>query len=349
MKKRASDEAFANLRALLVGNAAPLRVSDAELAAAARAGEVVCLASAARPALLAHLRGDVERVVFFDIALSDGLERIAATFRSAGITRVALLKGSGTCFYLYTDTRMRQRRDIDLLVAEQEFEAALRALSGAGWRATPPAAWWELDDRDRYEVPLRWPLGSGSIECDLHRRLTVWRIFPAAEAELLERATPRGTAPLPVLHPEDTLIHVALQLATSSYAPPLKVWLDLALLARHEAVDLERVAHIAARRRLSRPLWAALHVVARWFGVTLPPSIEARLRPLDGTATLLKALLAGNGATPLSAGALPELAARQLAKLLALGDAPVWVGIISQYAGARSRQLERLARRHLRW
>lgn len=329
---------FAALRAVLGGPPAP-SVRPARLAAAAREGQVVRVAARRAPEIAELLAEDAMRAVGLDLALEQATRTLRALFEGAGIAKLALLKGSATAHYLYEDPSERQRKDVDLLVAEAEFPAAEAALIDAGWERIDPGTWWSESPSHRHESTFRRGFSGVSLECDLHRRLTAWRAFAVDHAGILERARPRGGSVLPACHPRDALLHGALHAATTGYGVPLRSWLDIARLCGHPEVALEQVARDARGAGLGRALWAALRVAQRWLSAQVPEAILEGLRPPRLVARALDRLLSGQGATPVAAGPLPAAWSRQLARALALAGPREAPRLAAQYADAAARAI----------
>lgn len=144
----------------------------------------------------------------------------------------------------YGDVGMRSYGDIDVLVGDQDFVAAQRALSDAGYRpGTDPDA----NSRRFAQVPYR---RAGGVDVDLHRHLLAAehrrRGSRVSSAELVERSVPIDLAAgrVATLDPVDTAVHVAVHGATSG-ADRL-IWLiDFAVTM--DGLDVDEVVDRSAQ------------------------------------------------------------------------------------------------------
>lgn len=266
------------------------------LAHLAREGQVLVLYADTVPHGASSLPGDLERRVHIQLVIAQATLALASTLHEAGLREVALAKGNATAFWAYPRPALRETVDIDLLVHEHAFDQVLDVLRAAGWADDPSPGFLR-----RYgERPWEWPMGRQFgpvwLTCDVHRRLTTGRRFSVDHAGVLGRAVAVKGSPLPLFHPEDALLHACLHAATSNYAVPLKSWIDIARLAVHEDVSLARCAERAKAWRMQGPLWAALRVVQRWFGVDSSPAVLGAVRPGPLRRRLLDGLLSGDQA-----------------------------------------------------
>lgn len=123
----------------------------------------------------------------------------------------ALLKGAAFNGILYPDDAPRLGGDIDLLVAERDFEAACRALN---LRARPagPRRDRRASHQAGYEVQFLTD-GPFAVLVELHRALTIPHVFAIDHEALIERARPHPayeTERARMLDPEDALLHLAV-------------------------------------------------------------------------------------------------------------------------------------------
>ncbi|MEZ4266354.1 MAG: nucleotidyltransferase family protein [Myxococcota bacterium] len=300
MAAQPADPVWEALRALLRGQPLAEGVPIDALVDAAARGHVMALMASLRPELARRLSRELAAESFVQLHITRAQGELAELLSLAGLKRrPVLLKGNATAHLIYETPALRATLDVDLLVAEGDFEAALGALHAAGWLDAAPEIFQAVNRSDAYEHPLARDIGPVRVGCDLHRRLARGQRFRIDHTAILDRALTLPGVPLPVCHPEDALLHTALHAATSHFAVPLKAWVDLHRLCEHPEVDLDRTAERARAQQMASALWAGLHVVSRWFGTTLDPRVMASLRPDGGRARALEWLLAGNGATPL--------------------------------------------------
>ncbi len=288
------------LRDLLLGRPQTQGSWD-DIAAAARYQEVVPMAAASHPELEGRLHLGRRRQALVDLHLHIALQRVGKALDRASIHRAALLKGSGTAYWLYDEPSDRVRRDIDLLVGDNEIEATVAALEADGWYAGASETDRKRGPRNLRAWPMYLELPIGIVSCDLHRRLTYGSRFTVDVEALLDRARhDLADTPLPVTAPADTFVHTALHCALSGFQEPLKAWIDLLRLARHRELSWPEVASTARRWGAANAVWAAAHVLERWFELDLG-ELRASVRPDPLTRRLLTTVLAGNGRYPLRA------------------------------------------------
>ncbi|MCX6030765.1 MAG: nucleotidyltransferase family protein [Chloroflexi bacterium] len=224
------------------------------------------------------------------------LGQVLAALAAAGITPV-LFKGAALAYTAYPDPACRMMGDLDLWLTAEEMPAARTVLEGLGYgrcvkEARPPA----FQERYLGEVPM-WREHPRAILVELH-----WSAFPGVwlartaavdHALMRERAAPVMIAGQPALAlaPEDAVIQVAVHLAINhSMAKPwLRGLMDIALLARTQAVDWRLVAERARAWRVSTTVWLVLQLAAELVGLTEAASALGRLAP----SPLRRRLLAG--------------------------------------------------------
>ena len=149
------------------------------------------------------------------------------------------------------------------------------------------------------EEELAWVTQGGSVSLDVHRKLAASDRFRVDHQGILDRAIAHDELPWPISHPEDTLLHTALHMATNRFWVPLRSWVDVQRLVTHPEVSLERVFERAERWKMRTSLWAVLWVCQRWFPESLPESILDRIEPAMGIRHALQAGLNGDGHRPI--------------------------------------------------
>ena len=138
------------------------------------------------------------------------LADVLRAFAARG-TRVACLKGPALADRLYADPGLRPSADLDLLIADADFTAAIETLSALGWHAEGGHP-----DRfhrwDRHDVEL---VRSNAPAVELHFRAMCGFGTVVPSEDLLARARSHrldGIDTL-VLSPEDEVIYLALHAA----------------------------------------------------------------------------------------------------------------------------------------
>lgn len=203
------------------------------------------------------------------------LQTVLQSLRAEGLTALAF-KGAALAYTVYPDPACRPMGDIDLWLEAGQMEDASAALQQLGYRAqhktTRPQA---LMIRSRNELPMYGTCaGCGLVE--LH-----WGVFPGEwllrttridDAELWARAIPATLAgqPAMILSPEDNIIQVAVHLAINHNmsSPWLRGLVDIALLARHYAIDWDIVVQRARAWRVATPLWLVLSLAVDLAGLS---------------------------------------------------------------------------------
>lgn len=203
-----------------------------------------------------------------------------------------VLKGWPLVERLYDDPAQRFMSDHDFLVPPDRAEAGHRALRAAGYRPLPAKDEWiekhlpSLWRNDGYEWDgyLFDPDYPRPVE--LHVRLWErgWRgldvrDLPDAWAGAQTRLV--AGVPMQVLSDENTLVHLAMHFAGHlvEREARLNQLLDLARFVRQAAgLDWEHSLANADSARVSRFVYASLHLAHEVFGSPLPPAaLWARL------------------------------------------------------------------------
>ncbi len=221
-----------------------------------------------------------------------------------------VLKGVMAAETLYPEAWLRHCHDLDLLVPEEQLDAAAGALREAGFEpresARPPHG----------SVALVH--GSG-FPVSLHTQLFRAAAFNAGLADIWRRSVAASLAGAPVrlLPPADTLVHLLVHAATTgSRISPCWAADAWFLIARRPDLDWERVVALATGHR-ALPLALTWEYLARRLAVPAPAPVLENLRA--------QAVAAG----PLS---------REAARLAVVLSAQVWpLGVLRRCGGWRQR------------
>lgn len=215
------------------------------------------------------------------------LSGILLAFERQGVP-VIVLKGPALAQALYRDPGLRPFTDLDLLIHRADLRQVLQVLSSLGYRHL--AAGRPLEFELAYVGAACFVHTSGEsaeLPLDLHwELLTRPGVAPPSvmdSREVWDRAVKVDgwSRPGLTLCPEDLLIYLALHLAVHHALSGLLWQLDLALLLRRHGatLDWEAVAERARRWRVAGALSFALREVQERFGVEVPSSLLAPLRP----------------------------------------------------------------------
>jgi hypothetical protein len=219
-------------------------------------------ASGLEPALASERRRLLVRTLS-QISLA---ARAIALFAGRGI-RALPLKGAVLAESVYDVEAERPMSDVDVLALER-FSDAAAVLRAAGFA--------ELARAD-HAFAFRDPAGGGVLE--LHRSVTsAPGLFPL-DAEGLWQRRRRGRGQLEAWPSvEDLLLQLALHAAFQhGLVLSLVQWLDFRRLLEREAVDVARLADLAAAARAEAPLAAALAVAEAVAGAKVPDALRAGL------------------------------------------------------------------------
>jgi hypothetical protein len=255
-------------------------------------------ATTAWPSMAPEVRAALEKashaLVVREMAHRVALERIGAALHERGLSAL-VIKGEALARSHFDRPALRERGDIDLWVAADEFDAAAAVLEGLGWRARVAAdGHWSLPERS-FDGPH-------GVVIDLHRRLfsqpllaralsfeDTWRASIAFDA--LRAPCPAHALLIAVLH---RIAHHADQLDRW-------VWLwDVHVLVEHDPSTLALAAEQARAAGVAALLGTTLRDTQRIFATDVPDDVieelsahvtrerSARLlRPMGGMHRLL--------------------------------------------------------------
>lgn len=233
----------------------------------------------ADPAVVDRLRGLHRASSRSHLRVTAALASTAEALDAADV-RWLVFKGPVLSEVVYRVPEMRLYRDLDLLVARQDFGTALRALEGAGgvlldhnWPLIERDGYGELNLVERYGTPL-----------DLHWQLLFSQAlrnqFPVPVDQVLERATDvevRGRT-VRTLDATDSLLHLAFHAALNG--GDRLIWLkDLEQSARHRPPEWEELVVRARAWRVHLQVALLLARAERTVGAALPPGLLEELAP----------------------------------------------------------------------
>lgn len=236
-----------------------------------------------RDAHTSTLRGVHRRAWCENQVLFHKMAATLAEFRRASIDTL-LLKGAALAVLHYRDCGLRPMRDFDVLVPEEQAQAALGVLDDAGWR--PDRRLPRKLDRAftsfRHSICMHHPDGR---EIDLHWHALYWCCYPGADREFWEHSVPLeiGGVSTRALSAEDELIVTCAHGVVWSEPPPIRWIADaVAILRASPSFDWSRVLDFAARNRLVLPFRYALGYL-KTFGTPVPAGVLDSLERLPVT------------------------------------------------------------------
>lgn len=209
--------------------------------------------------------------------LADELVRVCAALGAAGIG-VLPVKGVVLAETLYGSLALRPAADIDVLVRPADLPAAREALRdlGFGHRAVPMF----VEIYHHFHDPQYFrQVGGGEVCLELHWALWAAHFFRLDHAILWERAIDAHLhgAPVRLLSPEDTLLHLAIHRSRSPLR--LRFVCDVGELLRLHSATLDwdyvlRQARVAGARTA---LFYALMLPQRLLDAPLPPEVARKI------------------------------------------------------------------------
>jgi hypothetical protein len=205
--------------------------------------------------------------------------RVTAALDAAGIPSVPL-KGASLMATLYPDVGLRTLSDIDLLVPRARARAAGQVLARAGYERCDSGLLLERSELFHHHVTFTRPGRVGAFHLELHHRLITSFLSRDDSEAVLARArrVAYGAGQVRRLAPEDEVFYCCAHLAVHVAEPHLKWLVDLAELARREAIDWDVVVARARARGAGTALYEALRRVEAVLGVAAPAAL-GRVRP----------------------------------------------------------------------
>jgi hypothetical protein len=229
------------------------------------------------PPVLATLRHDYALSLRAALQQEREISGVIQALAAAGV-ETTVLKGAELRYRLYGDPGVRTISDLDLLVSPAALARAEGALAGLGYHLygehqLRAAAWQQVGSENIYVPPP--PL---ALLVDLHWETTsVFHYYRLPYEPLRQAALALDLygAPVFVLAPEHTLIHLCLE-ACEDF-PRLNLLLDLAVMLREAPVDWDRFLKAAAQFHCQRPVFLMLSLLSRFLPRQVPPPVMAAL------------------------------------------------------------------------
>jgi hypothetical protein len=272
-----------------------LTIAEAEGLAPALGFVVDAAPPAAMPlAVRARLRQALTDSTAGQLILGRELDRLLEALDREALPAIPL-KGPALAETLYPKPVLRPSSDLDLLVRPETVLGVDGVLHRLGYRRLADDHSWDFD--------LAWDRatlyeGPAGVRVDLHWSLLSEPLYAWDEAEgraVWERAV---TVPLAGrgalgLCPEDLLLYLTAHLAAHHGLAGLLWYWDLALLLGRWAdrLDWDAIAARASRWRVRTAVYFALLGCQRFFDVSAPGPVMARLRPRGLRAAALRRLL----------------------------------------------------------
>src|SRR5262245_14458505 len=223
-----------------------------------------------------------ERALALALVLEQLLLGVARQLDRAGVT-ARVLRGPAVTHTVYPEPGLRAFADIDLLVAAEDYDAALALMcaNGARRRFREPRRGFER--RFGKGVCLEF---SDGLEIDVHRTLVAGPFGLALDAEALfeHSATFRvGGLTLEGLDPEARLIDACLHAALRA-RPRLTALRDVAQMVLYAPLDVAQLRDLCGQWRCGIVLQRALEMAWAAFGLTSTPEPVRWARAYEPTA-----------------------------------------------------------------
>lgn len=221
-------------------------------------------------AAAARLHDTLRDIAQHNAVLAMEMVRVCRGFAAADVP-VLTFKGVATALQLYGSLAGRSAGDIDLLVAEADFDRAVSLLVEHGY-----------EQRDIYPPSLQASLWNGQrrVSIDLH-----WGVPPARFGfhtfplwQQAQRLNVLGAA-VSTLSPEHALLVLAINVVKEPWPPPLHQLVDFAqVVSCRDTLDWDVVAREAKALGCQRILAVTMTVIHRLWRIE-PPLPLAKLHP----------------------------------------------------------------------
>ena len=241
----------------------------------------------------------VREGTFLDLAyvmMLDGeLARLSRAFATRRL-RLIVLKGPVLARTIYAHAGLRPYRDLDLLVHQEDEEAAVSTLVASGLVEAPYEA--EEARRARGDVPhgaafhRRFVSENCLAQVELHVDPFQLGLRTACEGDRWRRAVPvPGIEGILGLSASDQIVHLSVHAHKHGFNR--LIWLkdlDLLLRARPNEIDWDLVCEVAGREGVRASIWYSLHLARVLLAAPVSRNVLARLRPSLPVATIYRAI-----------------------------------------------------------
>jgi hypothetical protein len=218
-------------------------------------------------------------------------EQSLDVLREAGVVPI-VLKGLDLLHRIYERFDDRTLNDVDLLIAPDELERAIRALERAGW-VLPSARETRHYLRSSHHLPIRSP-GSPPVDFEIHWNLAQELRFRVDGDGLRRRALPLTVAGRAVrrLDDHDFVAHLLLHHFTHYFDRTLKWAVDMHLTSAAPGFDWTAVARRVREWGATAAAGMAVVHLAKVLPDWLPETIRGELRVSPWRRALTRPLLA---------------------------------------------------------
>jgi hypothetical protein len=234
--------------------------------------------------LTGRLKGVYRRAWSDTHALFHGTAPALSALRDAGIDTM-LLKGAQMVLCHYRNYGCRPMSDVDIAVRFEDIEAAIHALTAAGWTSVAPI---KRDDLAfRHAAPFRGPNGD---EIDLHWHIMFTNCSAQADALFWQNRQPVVFRDIPTSAPVPTLalLHTLAHGLHPNIETPIRWIADALTLLRdpQAAIDWALFSRTAAMLGLSHRFLLSLTYLQECHDQEIDPTVlhtlaKARRTPAE--------------------------------------------------------------------
>jgi Uncharacterised nucleotidyltransferase len=210
------------------------------------------------------------------------LEESLEALSRAGIDAL-LLKGGALAYTVYGGFASRPMRDIDILVRQEQAEAARDVMLDLGWMTDPEVPEDRSYDSHHHLPPLCDRTASG-LRLEIHRALLpAGHPFRFTDDEIWREARVASIAGSKafVMHPVHHAVHVAIHFAWS-HMLKMGAWnafRDLAALTAAGMVDWSDLVTTASRWGAASCCYWTLRLAQALSDLDVPPPVLTKLQP----------------------------------------------------------------------
>jgi hypothetical protein len=334
------ESAWFALRQLIAQGKYTLDVEPKLLAEAASIGDVSELVCAIDPGLSPWLDSGRHERIFRDMLLCRAEHDVSAHLTQAGVKRFCFLKGTATSRQLYEHTEHRPRRDIDILVHEDDYNRTYEIFLSGGWKKAELDAYWFQNAPDPFQRIVCKKVGHLEIECDIHRSLSSWTEFVPDHDGIIARALSQNQGGPSLITPADGVLHTCLHMAMDSFMVPLRSWVDIHRFIECYPEELYVAVERSRHWGMGSILWLCLYNTRRWFDTAISTELLDSLKPPQLVDSLLIQATSSDGAWVVDNAHIPTFE-RLMVQLLMRTDAKSRaIHIVNRLAAKMKRRLK---------
>lgn len=196
--------------------------------------------------------------------------------------KVMLLKGAALSLFYYQDYGLRYMADFDFLIHLEDRARTLMILKERGWRQEFPdnKITWECGNSCNFSGP-------DNIQFDLHWHIFKECIYPGADDDYWNKATPKefNSVYVLILNPTDQLMHCCIHGLALLEHQPLRWICDAFTIIKvsQAEIDWERLIRQAQRCFFTLQIRKAFAYLKDKFNVSIPDCVLEKLesRPIS--------------------------------------------------------------------